>query len=354
MKLIPAVLSLLLSGYVLAQETPPHSAIHPEPRGGDWWKERAEKLNQSVADTQDTPLIFIGDSITQGWESAGAKVWEEYYTERKAVNLGIGGDRTQHVLWRLENGNLKGIQPKAAVIMIGTNNSNGQDNTADQINEGVRAIVDKLQKDVPETRILLLGIFPRGENINTQRGKILQINQILAKLHDGDKVHYLDIGPHFITEDGLIPKDIMPDFLHLTEKGYRLWAEAIEPKLVELLGESDGGDGEDDASPFDGKWLFTIRGPEGEDVDIPTDLEIEGDKVAGRMARGPDQWLDIEKGKVDGNTIQFQVTRDRPTGGDMTYRIEDAIKDKGIVGTVKANFQGQDVEQSFNARRPDQ
>ena len=101
------------------------------------------------------------------------------------MNLGIGGDRTQHVLYRLQNGNLDGIEPDVAVVMIGTNNSNGIDNTARQIAEGVEAIVETLRSETPKTKVLLLGIFPRGENVNEQRGKLLQINQILAKHDDG-------------------------------------------------------------------------------------------------------------------------------------------------------------------------
>ena len=156
-------LALLGAAPGLAQDYAGHSAINPAPRDGDWWQQRAEKLNQSVKDTPDAQLVFIGDSITQGWEGSGAKIWKERYAPRKAVNLGIGGDRTQHVLWRLDNGNLENIRPKAAVVMIGTNNSNGIDNTAGQIIEGVTAIVQRLRKGVPDTKVLLLGIFPRGE-----------------------------------------------------------------------------------------------------------------------------------------------------------------------------------------------
>ena len=233
------LVALLLSTSCLvhAQSTA-HSAIKAAPRTDKFWQERAELLDQRLKETPDSEVLFIGDSITQGWEGDAAKdVWAKYYAKRKAVNLGISGDRTQHVLWRIENAPLEGMKPRAAVIMIGTNNSGGEENTPGQIIEGVSAIVKKLRERLPGTKILLLGIFPRGENFNAQRGKLTQINQILAKLDDGKNVHYLDIGHQFLAGDGILPAEIMPDYLHLSGKGYQIWADAIEPKLEELLGE---------------------------------------------------------------------------------------------------------------------
>ncbi len=228
-----------------AQPAPPaatgkrvNAAVVPAPRDTDRARQRFEELNQRVKAAQgQVDLVFLGDSITQGWEGNGKAVWQRYFAHRKALNLGIGGDRTQHVLWRLENGNLDGIKPKVIVLMIGTNNSNRDDHTPAEILEGVTAIVERLRAKLPETRILLLAIFPRGETFNDQRGKILQVNQALAKLDDNRSVFYLDFGHRFIEKDGSISKRIMPDFLHLSEQGYRIWAESIEPKLAELLGD---------------------------------------------------------------------------------------------------------------------
>ena len=218
-----------------AADKPTHSAITPEPRGGNWGK-RHESFNQRVAQG-NVDLIFIGDSITHAWESTGKNVWTEYYAKRNAVNLGIGGDRTQHVLWRLDNGNIKNIDPKVAVVMIGTNNSADGRNTAEEMIDGVTEIVDKLRAKLPKTEILLLDIFPRGQRINAQRGKILQVNQVLSKLNARQYVTFLRIGHNFVGSDGRIAKDIMPDFLHLTPKGYAIWAKAIEPTLARLMGE---------------------------------------------------------------------------------------------------------------------
>lgn len=211
-------------------------AIIPVPRPQEGPQKRYQELNQRVkAAAGDVDLVFLGDSITQGWEGSGKNVWSEFYGPRKALNIGIGGDRTQHVLWRLENGNFEGLKPKAVVLMIGTNNSNRDDHTPGEILEGVVAIVRKLQALAPETKVLVLGIFPRGQSFNDQRGKILQVNQALAKLEDGKRVFYLDIGSRLIEADGTISKAVMPDFLHLSEAGYRTWAEAMEPKLSSLL-----------------------------------------------------------------------------------------------------------------------
>ncbi|MDA0812391.1 MAG: GDSL-type esterase/lipase family protein [Verrucomicrobia bacterium] len=349
---IAQIIGLALLGTatpVSTQEPAGHSAVNPAPRADDWWKERAEKLSRSITETQDSQLIFIGDSITQGWEGVGAKVWEERYTPLKAVNLGIGGDRTQHVLWRLDNGNLEGIHPKAAVIMIGTNNSNGIDNTAGQIIDGVTAIVQRLRTALPETKVLLLGIFPRGENMNEQRGKLLQINQVLAKLDDGDHVHFLDIGYRFVTAQGLIPQDIMPDFLHLTDKGYRIWADAIDSKLGELIGENEAAE----ESPINGNWTFTIRGPNDEDVDMPMELKVEGDALTGRIGRGGDGWLSIDNGKVASDTVSFSVTRDRPEGGNMVYQLKGSFVEGKLTGSVSTTFDGAEVVRDWRARRPE-
>ena len=211
---------------------PDHDAVKPVPRDGNWMK-RHESFNTRVA-AGKVDVIFIGDSITQGWEGSGKSVWAKSYGERNAVNLGIGGDRTQHVIWRLDNGNVKDIAPKAAVIMIGTNNSGT--NTPEQIADGVAKIVAQLKEKLPKTKVLLLAVFPRGaNNDDAKRITNAKASAIFAKQADGKHVHYLDIGPKFLQEDGTLTKEIMPDLLHLSEKGYSIWADSIEAKLTELL-----------------------------------------------------------------------------------------------------------------------
>ncbi len=228
------LLVLGLSVSALLAQDKAHDAVTPVPRDGNWMK-RHESFNERVK-KGNVDLLLIGDSITQGWEGAGKAAWEKHYTPRNAVNLGIGGDRTQHVLWRLDNGNVEGISPKAAVLMIGTNNSGT--NSSVQIAEGVEAIVKKLRTKLPKTKILVLGIFPRGATIDDARRKVnAGANLSIRKLADGEMVHYLDIGDKFLNNDGTLSKEVMPDLLHLNEKSYTTWAEAIEPKVKELMGE---------------------------------------------------------------------------------------------------------------------
>jgi beta-glucosidase len=220
-----------------AAEVHPNTAIIPVPRTGGATNRQSLVLQRAKAAPGDYDIEFIGDSIMQGWEGRGKNVWQEYYGGRKVINFGVGGDRTQHVLWRFENGQLDGIKAKVAVVMIGTNNSNKDDNSEADILEGVTAIVNQIRTRQPETKILLLGIVPRGKTFSPQRGKILQVNQALAKLDDGQHIFYLDFGSQLIENDGSISKSIMPDYLHPNETGYKIWAAATEPKLKELLGE---------------------------------------------------------------------------------------------------------------------
>jgi lysophospholipase L1-like esterase len=199
------------------------------------------RQGQVLQRAKDAPggydIEFIGDSIMQGWEGAGKNVWSEFYVPRKCINMGVSGDRTQHVLWRFEQGQLDGIKAKVAEVMIGTNNSNNRDNTEAEILEGVTAIVNQIRTRQPDTKILLLGIFPRGSTFSVQRGKILQINEALARLDDGKNIFYMDLGSLLIGNDGAISKSVMPDYLHPNDAGYRIWANATEPKLKQLLAE---------------------------------------------------------------------------------------------------------------------
>ncbi|NOZ40989.1 MAG: GDSL family lipase [Planctomycetes bacterium] len=212
---------------------PAPATVRPVPRNDEWWQNRHAAMNNRVAQG-NVDLLMIGDSITQGWEGGGKEVWAEFYGKRNAVNLGISGDRTEHVLWRLQNGNIKDISPKAAVIMIGTNNAGS--NTSEEIALGVEAIVKLLRKELPETKLLVLAIFPRGEtSANKHRLVNEGANERIEQLADGKMIHFLDIGQAFLKEDGTLPKEVMPDFLHPRKHGYSIWARAMEPKLAELL-----------------------------------------------------------------------------------------------------------------------
>ncbi|MGA1014920.1 MAG: sulfatase-like hydrolase/transferase [Limisphaerales bacterium] len=212
-----------------------NSAIIPHSRGDEtWWRDRDREKNNRLKEG-NIDLAFIGDSITQGWEGNGKQVWESYYGARKAVNLGFGGDRTEHVIWRLSKGAWNQIKPKVAVLMIGTNNTGHKMQDPSQTAAGIERILNILKERSPKTKVLLLGVFPRGRAPH-DRGRVINqgINQIIRRLADNDRVHYMDLSDHFLQSDGDLPASIMPDALHLNEEGYRIWAEAMEPKLKEL------------------------------------------------------------------------------------------------------------------------
>jgi lysophospholipase L1-like esterase len=191
-------------------------------------------------------VLFLGDSITEGWGKA-PHIWDYYYGKLQPANFGIGGDQTQHVIWRIENGELDGIHPKVVVLMIGTNNSDG--NTGEEIAAADKKIIEMIRAKIPETKVLLLAIFPRDARRNPEglitdaaianaakrMAAIDRANALLAKFDDGVNVRFLDIGEIFLGRDGKIPWTIMPDQLHPTAAGYQLWAEAMQPLLTEML-----------------------------------------------------------------------------------------------------------------------
>jgi lysophospholipase L1-like esterase len=215
--------------------------LHPGTEGAH------ESFNK-ISKQGEAQLVVLGDSITAGWSGKGKEVWEKYWAPLKAANFGIGGDRTEHVLWRLEHGNFDGLKPKEIVLMIGTNNTGHQGRaqkeldgavyecTPQQTAEGVKAIVDKLKQKCPGAKILLLAIFPRGANAEDKlRQQNEQVNGIIKNLADGKTVYWLDINQKFLEPDGTLSKEIMPDLLHPNAKGYEIWAEAIQDKVKELL-----------------------------------------------------------------------------------------------------------------------
>jgi lysophospholipase L1-like esterase len=204
-------------------------ATTPAPRTDFLFRLR-HRQNLTRAKQGNIDLLFLGDSITQRWDQ---EVWKRYYGKRKAANFGIDGDRTEHVLWRLANGEIEGISPKVLVLLIGINNG-GRDSAAD-IAEGIRAIVTVLRRDLPNTKILLLGVFPVGPRPGPHRDMVKAINAIISKLDNGKTVRFLDIGDKFLERDGDLPREIMPDYLHLSRKGYTIWARAMEPLLEEML-----------------------------------------------------------------------------------------------------------------------
>ncbi len=238
------LLLLLPATLAMAQrETEKVKAIQPEVQTADWakswWSKRHEEKLKEKDALQQVDLLMIGDSITHGWEGVGKKVWDKYYGNRHALNLGFSGDRTEQVIWRLQHGEVNGISPKLAVIMIGTNNAGHRQDKPEEIAMGVKAILSELGQRLPQTKCLLLAIFPRGPDASDSLRQINEAtNKIIQDDADGKHVFYLNINDKFLGDDATLSKDIMPDLLHPNAKGYEIWAAAMEPEIRKLMGET--------------------------------------------------------------------------------------------------------------------
>lgn len=220
---------------------PKHGGDTPKDRlNVGWWKKRhLQKLEEAKAAKCD--ILFVGDSITQLWESRSGSLWKDKYLSSNSFNIGYSADQTSHVLWRIENGEMSNFRPKVAVLMVGTNNAEHQKGGSPrQTADGVRAIINRIHRVSPETKVLLLAVFPRGANADDQWRRVNdKVNTFISKYHDGDMVHYLDLSSAFLDKKGNLSKSIMPDLLHPNAKGYELWSKAMEPKLKELLESSN-------------------------------------------------------------------------------------------------------------------
>lgn len=244
----PLLLAAMLVGATaIAQNTPPvwpmpptlpvippgvNPAAYPAPKV-DWLVRAGTAIAESRKIADSIKLIFDGDSITAGWQNGGegwrkggAEIWAQRYAKLGAFNFAIPGDGTQHVLWRLSQGQAEGLHPKLIVLLIGTNNYQ----PAPQIAEGIKEIVAAYQKRCPEAVILLQAIFPRGE-LPAGRTREKAVNELISKFADSKKVIYMDFGDKFLTPDGTLTKEIMPDLLHPSAKGYQIWADALQPVI---------------------------------------------------------------------------------------------------------------------------
>jgi lysophospholipase L1-like esterase len=216
----------------VAEQTQAAAVAAPNIYVGDYWDKKLREQREAIQRNLDNiDLVFVGDSITDAWGNGGSEVWSKYFAPLKALNLGLGGDQTQHVLWRLQNGQLEGYKARLFVVMIGTNNSHPPAEVA----QGIKAILDEIKHRQPQANILLLGIFPRGER---PEPKAAEVNRLIATLED-DTVRYLDITSTFLEPDGSISKEVMWDHLHLAPKGFELWAKAIEQPVRELMATSN-------------------------------------------------------------------------------------------------------------------
>ena len=193
--------------------------------------------HQSLVETAragNIDVLFVGDSITDFWTREGRAVWNEYFAPLNAANFGVAGDTVQGALWRMRNGELGGFQARLIILLLGTNNIN-RNRDADIV-AGNRLLVEEFRREQPQARVLVLGLFPRGaDSSNPYRRSIANINQGLAELADDEWVFYRDIGFQFLSPDGTLSEDVMPDALHPSAEGYRIWAEAMMPTVRELL-----------------------------------------------------------------------------------------------------------------------
>ena len=239
-RLLPFLAALTLAALPVAANT----AVQPAPRDAAWLKRHEGFVAEAARGGVD--VLFLGDSITDGWRrpgpNGGKGVWDREFAPLRAANFGIGGDRTQHVLWRIEHGTLEGLRPRVVVLMIGTNNTGFERdgttprNTPAESVAGVQAILGQLRRRLPEARVLLLAVFPRGEQPDhPQRLQVNEINRGLAPLADGRLVKFLDLNSRFLAADGTLPAAVMPDFLHPREEGSTRWAAALQAPLAELL-----------------------------------------------------------------------------------------------------------------------
>ncbi len=230
--LASVLLTLPLASYAADEKAPrtPESAVTP---GRENLKRHAIFLDRIKAGP--VGLLFLGDSITDFWPKIGENSWLRFAPYNPA-DFGISGECTEQVLWRILNGELEGIQPKVVVIMIGTNNiGHFKDEKPEWVAAGITKIVETVRAKLPESKILLLAIFPRATKDSPDRARVAEVNKIIAKLDNGSSIRYLDIGPKFLDAQGELPADVMPDKLHPNAKGYEIWYAAMNPTLQEML-----------------------------------------------------------------------------------------------------------------------
>ena len=239
--------ALLLMCALAAQEacavdapaTPPQCATNARPRGVEYPWMSIERWRQMHADQVkraekgEVDVMFLGDSITEMWTKS---VWDANFSRFKAANFGIGGDDTGNVLWRLRDPATASLKPKVVVLLIGVNNINLCSETPEQVFSGIEMVVATLRKQYPSARILLNAVLPEGQSPDSaERQKVVALNKMVPTLADGKNVVFHDYGPRFIGPDGTLSAELQPDFLHLSEKAYRIWAAALVPDIEQLL-----------------------------------------------------------------------------------------------------------------------
>lgn len=221
-----ALLLLLSSGIAAA-----NTASQPIPGNPDYHERYLERAQQG-----DIDILFIGDSITEYWEdpTRGKSVWDREFAPQNAACFGVNSERLQHIIWRMQNGELDGISPRVVIVLAGTNNI--RRNSTGEILEGFTLLLETLRERLPDSKILLLAILPRNEPGSARRRQVAEVNQSLEQMvATDDQIVFLDIGQSFLDADGSIPASLMPDHLHPSTRGYEVFAEAILPTLQTMM-----------------------------------------------------------------------------------------------------------------------
>ncbi|WNC69163.1 GDSL-type esterase/lipase family protein [Thalassotalea nanhaiensis] len=238
MKYLLLSLVLLCAGCTAIEVQPKsvRAEAQTDPWTKNWWMPRHEEKLALKVKMEQVDLVFIGDSITHSFDDKGKSVWQQYYQSRNALNLGFSGDRTEQVLWRLEHGEVDNIDPKLVVLMIGTNNTGHRQDKPEDTALGIKKILTSINDKLPNSKILLLAVFPRGATTDDPLRKINDdINNIISTYGDGEKVHYLDINHIFLDANGNLSRSVMKDLLHPNKEQYKNWAMTIEPKVKQLM-----------------------------------------------------------------------------------------------------------------------
>jgi len=208
------------------------SPSDPQPRTDEWWVQRHALFKENTASNPDIPIVFYGDSITEGWNGNGRNIFDQFYAPLDVANYGIGADRTEHLIFRILNDEVKGLNPKLVVLKIGTNNLGLHSNQP--IIKGIINVVGTLRHQLPNTKVLLLGILPRNGVTNFDR--IVEINRSIGRLHDGENIFFLDMFDTFSSDVwGAVPDNLFYDGLHLSAAGYQLWADTMNPLFYQLI-----------------------------------------------------------------------------------------------------------------------
>ena len=231
--------------------TTPKARNNPNAKRKSGWHKRYDAKLKQIADYKnDVDMVWIGDSITHFWEKdcngnnnkykiGGLNTYKKYFSNYKVINLGYSGDRTENTLWVVnESGYLKNLKAKMAVVMIGTNNIGHKRSTSAAAAAGVTKIVEGIRTQLPDAKIVLFGVFPRGANAkHIFRKQVAEINKVICKLGDDKNVFYCDITDKFVDKKGNLPRTLMPDVLHPNDAGYEIWAQAMMPYVEKFVGK---------------------------------------------------------------------------------------------------------------------